>query len=132
MGSKKESFYPYKPKGKLKIKLGANPSFYNSDNSPKKLDGGVMSFDKNIGGIVKFIREREGTSQEKLGDMLGCTGSKISYIETGDRRLSVEEFLKFCYIFYIKPSKILHVISLVGLTPTQAMMKLRFYTYFLS
>lgn len=68
-------------------------------------------FNKKIGSIIKLLRERRGCNQEKLGNMLDCTSSKISYMETGKRRISIKEFLMFCSVFCLSPSKILRIIG---------------------
>lgn len=45
-----------------------------------------------------FVSQRKqlGLSQRELADKLGVIASFISKIETGDRRLDVVEFIRYC------------------------------------
>jgi len=53
---------------------------------------------ENYDTLVKLLREsREaaGISQERLAKKLGWTQSQVSYVESGDRRLDLIEFLDY-------------------------------------
>jgi len=54
-----------------------------------------------LGYKMEVIRKKEGVSQEFVGNLLNCTPSKISYYESGKRKLSILDALRFCRIFCI-------------------------------
>ena len=58
-------------------------------------------FYKNLGIKIKRIREKLDLSQEALTKKLGVSRVAISQIETGDRKISAEEIVKFAKVFNI-------------------------------
>ena len=58
-------------------------------------------FYKNLGIKIKRIREKLDLSQEALTKKLGISRVAISQIETGDRKISAEEIVKFAKVFNI-------------------------------
>jgi transcriptional regulator with XRE-family HTH domain len=61
----------------------------------------VVSFYKKLGMRIKALREQTGYSQEKLADLLKISRVSLSQIETGDRRINVEEVAKLSKIFNV-------------------------------
>lgn len=52
-------------------------------------------------------RNALGLSQKGLADKMGVIASFIGKVETGDRRLDVVEFLKYCKGLELNPNEIL-------------------------
>ena len=46
-----------------------------------------------IGKRIKAARKQRGISQQALADIIACTPSYISYIETGGRSMSLDTFI---------------------------------------
>ena len=61
---------------------------------------------KNIGEIVarniKMLREREGLTQEQLGDYLGISKEQVSYIENLKRPIDVIKLKKIADLFGVQ------------------------------
>lgn len=49
----------------------------------------MKNFNKDLGNMLKDIRESKGYSQQQLADKLGKTKALISYWEKGKRQISV-------------------------------------------
>ena len=54
-----------------------------------------------IGGKIQKLRQLKGLTQKDLGDLLGYSESFISYIEKGERNISVSDLHKLANIFNI-------------------------------
>ncbi|MBN1869157.1 MAG: DUF4065 domain-containing protein [Candidatus Omnitrophica bacterium] len=61
----------------------------------------MSDFNKNIGKIIKRLREGKGISQEMLADKLAVQRTTVSHIESGNRAVSVEEVKKLSGIFNV-------------------------------
>ena len=59
------------------------------------------NFYKTIGLKIKNLREQIGLSQEKLAKALEISRVSLSQIESGERKISAEEIIKFAKIFNI-------------------------------
>ena len=73
----------------------------------------------NIGEKIQQLREEAGLSQEEFARMLGYTSSAvISYYESGQRRIKIEEIIKIANIFEIDYHQLLpkEVDELIPLT----------------
>jgi transcriptional regulator with XRE-family HTH domain len=55
---------------------------------------GFKDLYRELGMVVRYFRKQDGLSQEKLGAMVGMSGSSISYIETGTYIPSPEILLR--------------------------------------
>lgn len=44
---------------------------------------------QTVGERIKFLREKNGESQQKLGEILGLTQNAISKLENGDTSLTL-------------------------------------------
>ena len=58
-----------------------------------------MELQKFIGDKIKFFRESQGMSQEKLGELLGTTKQTVSRYETGKRSANQDVLFKLSDIF---------------------------------
>lgn len=67
------------------------------------------AFYKNIGIKIKKIREKIGLSQEALARRLSINRAAISQIETGSRKISAEEIIKFSKTFNIPTDVLLDI-----------------------
>lgn len=56
---------------------------------------------KAIGQRIKKLREEKGITQQDLADMLKVLRPTVSQIESGDRKISVDELIKLSEIFNI-------------------------------
>lgn len=54
-----------------------------------------------IGGKIQKLRQSRGLTQKDLGDLLGYSESFISYIEKGERNISVSDLSKIAKIFNV-------------------------------
>lgn len=56
-----------------------------------------------------FVSQRKqlGLSQRELADKLGVIASFISKIETGDRRLDVVEFIRYCQVLELDAESVI-------------------------
>jgi len=66
-------------------------------------------FYKNLGLKIKKIREKIGLSQEALAIKMKISRVAISQIETGSRKISAEEIVKFAKTFNIPTDVLLDV-----------------------
>lgn len=58
-----------------------------------------VELQKFIGDKIKFFRESQGISQEKLGELLGTTKQTVSRYETGKRSANQDVLFKLSDIF---------------------------------
>ncbi len=61
------------------------------------MSGGVMDkkFEpQTVGERIKFLRKKNGESQQKLGEILGLTQNAISKLENGDTALTLENQIR--------------------------------------
>lgn len=49
---------------------------------------------QTVGERIKFLREKNGESQQKLGEILGLTQNAISKLENGDTSLTLENQIR--------------------------------------
>jgi len=54
-----------------------------------------------LGGKIQGLRKSRGMTQKELADFLGYSESYISYIEKGERKVSVEDLQKIAKIFSV-------------------------------
>jgi len=80
-------------------------------------------FYKNLGIKIKKIREKLGLSQEALAIKLKISRVAISQIETGSRKTSAEEIVKFAKIFNIPTDVLLDVKKDIEIIFEKAMKK---------
>jgi transcriptional regulator with XRE-family HTH domain len=59
--------------------------------------------DQVVADQVKRLRERRGTSQQALADLLGWTQSAVARLESGDRKISVGELLALAWALDVAP-----------------------------
>jgi transcriptional regulator with XRE-family HTH domain len=69
----------------------------------------MNSFYEILGAKVKKIRKKTDLSQEALAGKLGISRVAISQIESGGRKISTEELIKFSKIFNISTDVLLDV-----------------------
>jgi len=50
----------------------------------------AISFSEKFGQVVKSVREKRGTSQEKLAELAGVDRTYVSMIERGKRHPTLE------------------------------------------
>ncbi len=74
---------------------------------------------KNIGEIVarniKMLREREGLTQEQLGDYLGISKEQVSYIENLKRPIDVIKLKKVADLFGVQVDDLMNENSIKNL-----------------
>ena len=80
-------------------------------------------FYKNLGVKIKKIREKIGLSQEVLAKKLKISRVAISQIETGSRKISAEEIVKFSKTFNISTDVLLDVKKDIEIVFEKAMKK---------
>lgn len=54
---------------------------------------------KNVGNILKRMRESIGMSQEEVAESFNKTGSWVSRIESGDREIKLISLYKLCKLY---------------------------------
>lgn len=54
-----------------------------------------------LGGKIQGLRKSRGMTQKELADFLGYSESYISYIEKGERKVSVDDLQKIAKIFSV-------------------------------
>jgi len=54
---------------------------------------------KKFGERIKKLREQVGYNQQKMAELLGVSRPTISNIENGERKVSIDELIKFSKIF---------------------------------
>ena len=59
---------------------------------------------KNLGSIVKELRNSKGITQEKLAEFLELQPHSVTKIETGRTFVSSEVLAKLCNFFNVKPA----------------------------
>lgn len=71
-----------------------------------------MSFNiQRIAERIKYLREQSNLSQQSLAELLGVSRSTVSYIETGERKITADELLKLSEIFKLTLDELLNVNS---------------------
>ena len=55
----------------------------------------------NLGEKIQNLRKSRGMTQKELADFLGYSESFISYVEKGERKISVEDLQKVAKIFSV-------------------------------
>jgi len=61
----------------------------------------MNSIDKKLGEKVKFLREKNGLSQQDFANKIGVSRPTVSQIESGDRKLNPDELLSISRLFNI-------------------------------
>lgn len=64
-----------------------------------------------IGIFIRKIRENKKLSQEVLSGLAGIGRTHLSAIERGERRPTMDTFLKLCEALNVKPSKVMELIE---------------------
>ena len=54
-----------------------------------------------LGGRIQGLRKSRGMTQKELADFFGYSESYISYIEKGERKISIEDLQKIAKIFSV-------------------------------
>lgn len=54
-----------------------------------------------IGDKIKILRSAKGWTQKDLAEKLDCSESLISYVEKGERNLSIKDIQSLAHIFNI-------------------------------
>ena len=73
---------------------------------------------QKIGERISTLRENESLSQEDLGIFIGnYTASSISYFESGQRKINIEQLIKIAKIFDRDISELIEDGDLVELNP---------------
>ncbi len=62
---------------------------------------------KRFGEKLHTLRQRDGLTMRRLGDMLGVSDSYISQMETGNKVPNVAMLLKICDLFGISCDKLI-------------------------
>lgn len=55
----------------------------------------------NFGKKIKYLRERDGYSQQKLADLLECSSVTLQRVEKGQAKLKLWRMEKACRIFRV-------------------------------
>ena len=78
--------------------------WYNPAPMKKDLEGRFRKRKTDIGRRLRQIRESRGLSQAKLADMIGCSHTHISLLETGRGSYSLKVFANACEALDADPS----------------------------
>jgi transcriptional regulator with XRE-family HTH domain len=62
---------------------------------------------RNLGRRIRGLREEAGISQNKLAQMLGVSRPTITQMETGERKVSIDELVRLSEIFNLSIESIL-------------------------
>src|SRR4051812_38334108 len=69
-----------------------------------------MSVDiKNIAERIKYLREEAKLSQQSLSDLIGVSRATMSYIETGERKITADELVKLSEVFKVSLNDLLNI-----------------------
>lgn len=60
-----------------------------------------------VGKKLKGVREFRGLIQQEVADQIGISRCYLSQIESGDVMISLENFLKLCWLMDIEYGKVL-------------------------
>ena len=60
-----------------------------------------------VGKRIKKYRKKQGLSQELLAEKLDCTSTNISYIENGNRNMSLDSFIAIANALHISADELL-------------------------
>ena len=63
--------------------------------------------DERMGGLLRYLRKRQGHSQEVMADFLGVGQSHVSGIERGVKRISLNMLLGYCRMLIISPGRVM-------------------------
>ena len=55
----------------------------------------------NLGKKIRYLRERDGYSQQKLADLLECAPVTLQRVEKGQTKLKLWRMEKVCRIFHV-------------------------------
>ena len=56
---------------------------------------------KTVGERIKYLREKKGESQEKLGEAIGLSQNSISKLEKGETQLTLENQINIAKHFNV-------------------------------
>lgn len=56
---------------------------------------------KKLGQKIQGLRKSRGMTQKELSDFLGCSESFVSYVEKGERKMTVDDLQKITKIFSV-------------------------------
>ncbi|MEY3016938.1 MAG: helix-turn-helix protein [Pseudomonadota bacterium] len=62
--------------------------------------------DREIGRLLRQIRETKFISREQAGDVLDVSHQQISKIERGASKISASQFFMLCYFYQVSPVQI--------------------------
>lgn len=61
---------------------------------------------KLIGAMIKAVRQAKGLKVKELAEKLGCEGSYVTNVESGEKLISMEKSLEFAIALEVGPSTI--------------------------
>lgn len=64
-----------------------------------------------VGQVLQRFREKKKFSQELLSGLAGIGRTHLSAIERGERKPTLETFLKIAFALGVKPSEIMAIIE---------------------
>lgn len=60
-----------------------------------------------LGRLLCALREQAEISQQELARRLGCSQTRVSKWETGERRVDVVEYIKICHAIDTDPIRLI-------------------------
>lgn len=66
----------------------------------------IIDYEK-VGQRIRAARKRRGLSQSELGELTGVSSAYISYLENGERNMSVEIFIEIVNALNISADELL-------------------------
>lgn len=57
---------------------------------------------KKRGKKIQELRQSHGMTQKELGNLIGCSESLVSYVEKGEKKLSISQLQKMSNIFNVE------------------------------
>ncbi len=69
------------------------------------------------GKKIKYLREKENISQEKLAEILECSSATIGKIERGVTKIKSWRLIRFCEVFHVSMDYIMRDYDPSSLTP---------------
>lgn len=82
-------------------------TLYEAFGSRPLLQGRMDDIDELTGSRLKAWREKRGLTQGQLAEAIGTTHSQISYLETGERKLSPKWLHKIAPVLKVSPGWLL-------------------------
>lgn len=67
----------------------------------------MIIYYETIGSRIRAARKRKGLSQSELAELVGVTSAYISYLENGERNMSVESFIEIVCALNISADELL-------------------------